>query len=62
MLDYLAYHHTGPLLWVPAANTGSVELIDTTTDQFKRVEGFSIELRGKLRPRASSVAMPARAG
>ena len=52
MLDYFAYDHTSRRLWVPAANTGSVDVIDTTTDQIKRVEGFSvaqIELRGKLR-------------
>ena len=51
-LDYFAYDHTSRRLWVPAANTGSVDVIDTTTDQIKRVKGFTvaqIELRGKLR-------------
>jgi DNA-binding beta-propeller fold protein YncE len=49
------------LLWVPAGNTGSVDVIDTTTDKIKRVEGFAVrevEFRGK--PRAmgpSSVAI-----
>lgn len=61
MLDYFAYDHTSRRLWVPAANTGSVDVIDTRTDQIKRVEGFSvaeIELRGKLRPVGpSSVAV-----
>ena len=42
MFDYFAYDHTGRLLWVPAANTGSVEVIDTTPDQIKRVEDFSV--------------------
>ena len=52
MLDYFAYDRTSRRLWVPAANTGSVDVIDTTTDQIKRVEGFSvaqIEFRGNLR-------------
>jgi hypothetical protein len=52
MLDYFAYDNTSQRLWVPAANTGSVDVIDTTTDQVKPVEGFSvpqIQLRGKLR-------------
>ena len=52
MLDYFAYDHASRRLWVPAGNTGSVDVIDTTTDQIQRVEGFSVaqvELRGKLR-------------
>src|SRR3982074_1391933 len=61
MLDYFAYDHSSRLLWVPAANTGGVIIIKTTTDQIKRVEGFSvaqIEIRGKLRPMGpSSVAI-----
>lgn len=61
MLDYLAYDSNTRRLWVPAANTGSVDVIDTTTDQIKSVEGFSVaqvELRGKLRPMGpSSVAI-----
>ena len=60
-LDYFAYDPTSRLLWVPAANTGSVDVIDTTTDQIKRVEGFpvgQVEIRGKLRPMGpSSVAI-----
>jgi len=61
MLDYFAYDNSTRRLWVPAANTGSVDFIDTTTDQIKSVEGFSVaqvELRGKLRPMGpSSVAI-----
>jgi hypothetical protein len=61
MLDYLAYDHSSGLPWVPAANTGSVDIIETTTDQIKRVEGFSVaqvEIHGKLRPMGpSSVAI-----
>ena len=61
MLDYFAYDNSTRRLWVPAANTGSVDVIDTTTDQIKSVDGFSVaqvELRGKLRPVGpSSVAI-----
>jgi hypothetical protein len=42
MLDYLAYAHTSRRLWVPAGNTGSVDVINTTTDQIERVEGFAV--------------------
>ncbi len=61
MLDYLAYDHTSGRVWVPAANTGSVDVIDAETDAIQRVEGFSVAqvaLRGKLRPMGpSSVAI-----
>src|ERR1700732_1507089 len=61
MLDYFQYDNATRPLWGPAANTGSVDVIDTTTDQIKSVEGFSVaqvELRGKLRPMGpSSVAI-----
>jgi DNA-binding beta-propeller fold protein YncE len=51
-LDYVAYDHMSRRLWVPAGNTGSVDVIDTTTDRIERVQGFSvaeIKFRGKLR-------------
>ena len=52
MLDYFAYDHGSRRLWVPAANTGSVDVIDTTTDQIHRIEGFpvtQVEFKGKQR-------------
>jgi hypothetical protein len=51
-LDYFAFDNTSRRLWVPAGNTGSVDVIDTVTDQIEAVHGFSVaqmELRGKLR-------------
>jgi hypothetical protein len=61
MLDYLAYDSALGRLWVPAGNTGSVDVIDTSSDQIQSVEGFSVAqvtLRGKLRPVGpSSVAI-----
>ena len=52
LLDDFAYDRNSRLLWVPAANTGSVDAIDTTTDQITRIEGFAVaqvEFRGKSR-------------
>ena len=46
MLDYLAYDRRSRRLWVPAGNTGSVDVIDTTTDEIKRVEGFPSNASG----------------
>jgi DNA-binding beta-propeller fold protein YncE len=60
-LDYFAYDHSTHLLWVPAANTGSVDVIDTTTDEIRRVEGFAVAqvvFKGKPRDMGpSSVAI-----
>ena len=61
MLDYVAYDKANGRLWVPAGDTGRIDVIDAATDQIKRVEGFSVaqvELKGKLRPMGpSSVAI-----
>lgn len=51
-LDYFAYDPETGQLWVPGGNTGKVDVIDTTTDQIKVVDGFSVaqvEFRGKPR-------------
>lgn len=60
-LDYFAYDPSTHRLWVPAANTGSVDVIDTTTDQIRRVEGFAVAqvvFKGKPRDMGpSSVAL-----
>jgi hypothetical protein len=61
MLDYLAYDRKSGRLWVPAGNTGRVDVIDTRTDQIKHIEGFSVarfKVQGKLLPLGpSSVAI-----
>src|ERR1700716_1367016 len=44
MLDYFAYDPSSRLIWVPAANTGSVNVIDTTTAQIKRVEAVPVAI------------------
>ena len=60
-LDYFAYDRSTGRLWVPASNTGSVDVIDEATDAVSQVTGFQtgeVELRGrkiKLGPTAVSI-------
>src|SRR5438067_2710972 len=60
-LDYCAYDHATGRLWVPASNTGSVDVIDEATDAVSQVTGFKtgeVELRGRkvtLGPTAVSI-------
>jgi DNA-binding beta-propeller fold protein YncE len=52
MLDYIEYDRANRRLWVPTGDTGSVDVIDTTTGHIQRVKGFpvsQIEFRGRLR-------------
>ena len=60
-LDYIAYESASRRLWVPAGNTGRVDVIDATTDRVEPVGGFpvaDVELRGKPRKLGpSSVAV-----
>ena len=49
-LDYFAYDRATGKLWVPASNTGSVDIIDEKTDAVSQITGFAtgeIERRGK---------------
>jgi DNA-binding beta-propeller fold protein YncE len=60
-LDYFAYDRTTGKVWVPASNTGSVDVIDDATDAVSEVTGFAtgeIERRGRkitVGPTAASV-------
>jgi len=60
-LDYFAYDRATGKLWVPASNTGSVDVIDEATDAISQVTGFptgEIERRGRkitLGPTAASI-------
>jgi DNA-binding beta-propeller fold protein YncE len=60
-LDYFAYDRSTGKLWVPASNTGSVDVIDEKTDAVSQITGFQtgeVELRGrkvKLGPTAVSI-------
>ena len=49
-LDYFAYDRATGKLWVPASNTGSVDVIDAATDAVSQITGFAtseIERRGR---------------
>ena len=51
-MDYLAYDPIRHRVWVPAGNTGSVDVVDTTSGRVARVEGFAtaqVERRGLKR-------------
>jgi DNA-binding beta-propeller fold protein YncE len=60
-LDYFAYDRSTGKLWVPAGNSGSVDVIDGATDAVSQVTGFKtgeVELRGRkvrLGPTAVSI-------
>src|SRR5438034_5125704 len=60
-LDYFAHDRATGKLWVPASNTGSVDVIDEKSDAVSQITGFptgEIERRGKkitVGPTAASV-------
>jgi len=60
-LDYFAYEHATGKLWVPASNTGSVDVIVGKTDAVSQITGFAtgeIERRGRkitVGPTAASI-------
>lgn len=50
VLDYFAYDPSTDRLWVPASNTGFVDVMDGTTDAVSQIGGFhtgEVELRGR---------------
>src|SRR5437016_8470317 len=60
-LDYFAYDRATGKVWVPASNTGSVDVIDEKTDAVSQIAGFptgEIARHGKkitLGPTAASI-------
>ena len=60
-LDYFAYDRATGKVWVPASNTGSVDVIDENTDAVSQITGFptgEIERRGRkitVGPTAASI-------
>src|SRR5881227_3674390 len=60
-LDYFAYDRATGKVWVPASNTGSVDVIDEKTDAVSQITGFptgEIERRGRkitVGPTAASI-------
>jgi DNA-binding beta-propeller fold protein YncE len=58
-MDYIAYDRAHRRVWVPAGNTGSVDVIDVTTGKVSRIEGFptsEVERRGRKRTLGPSSA------
>lgn len=52
ILDYIAYDRANHRVWVPAGNTGAVDVVDVTNDQVSKIDGFptqEMERRGKKR-------------
>jgi DNA-binding beta-propeller fold protein YncE len=62
-MDFIAYDRAHDRVWVPAGNTGSVDVIDVATDNVTRIEGFTtkdVERDGRKRTLGpSSVAIGA---
>jgi DNA-binding beta-propeller fold protein YncE len=52
LMDFLLYDPRTKAVWIPAGNTGSVDVLDTTTGKLARIEGFptkEIERHGTKR-------------
>src|SRR5262245_66321801 len=60
-MDFVAYDRSRHRVWVPAGNTGSVDVIDAATAKVTRIEGFptkEVERNGNKRtvgPSSASV-------
>src|SRR5437773_7460050 len=49
-LDYFAYDRATGKVWIPASNTGNVDVIDEKTDAVSQISGLKtgeVELRGR---------------
>jgi YVTN family beta-propeller protein len=58
-MDYLAYDRIHHRVWVPAGNTGSVDVVDIATNQVARIRGFptaEVERHGAKRTVGPSAA------
>src|SRR5262245_27556578 len=61
LMDYLVYDARTGAVWVPAGNTGAVDVVDTKSGEVKQITGFAtqeVERRGRKRrvgPSAASV-------
>jgi DNA-binding beta-propeller fold protein YncE/plastocyanin len=56
-MDYLAFDAATGRLWVPAGNTGRVDVLDTRTGKLESIEGIATEKRGDRVVGASSAAV-----
>jgi len=51
-MDYIAFDPATRFVWVPAGNTGAVDVVDTATDKVTQISGFAtkeVEMRGRKR-------------
>jgi len=51
-MDYLAYDHVHHRVWVPAGNTGNVDVVDVTNGRIAKIDGFvtsEVERQGRKR-------------
>jgi hypothetical protein len=58
-LDYIVYERANARLWVPVGSTGSVDVLDTASGAFTRIDGFKtseVEAHGKKRTLGPSAA------
>jgi hypothetical protein len=58
-LDYIVYERARSRVWVPVSSTGSVDVFDTASGAFTRIDGFKTvdrEVRGKKRTIGPSAA------
>ncbi len=58
-MDYIAYDRGHQRVWVPAGNTGSVDVIDVKTGSISRIDGFptsEVERNGRKRTLGPSSA------
>jgi DNA-binding beta-propeller fold protein YncE len=58
-LDYIAYERANARVWVPVGSTGSVDVLDTASWEFTRIDGFQtseVEAHGKKRTLGPSAA------
>jgi DNA-binding beta-propeller fold protein YncE len=58
-LDYIVYERARSRVWVPVSSTGSVDVLDTASGAFTRIDGFKTvdrEVRGKKRTMGPSAA------
>lgn len=56
-MDYIAYDPTTGYVWVPAINIGSVDVVDTTNDSVREIQGFAtkeVEAGGQKRVQGPS--------
>ena len=45
-LDYIAFERATDRLWIPAGDTGSVDVFDAVSEKMSRVAGFAVAERG----------------